>query len=866
MDRLQPRITNRVLNLAMALVLAMGMSPLPILSQAAYADESATGTAAAADTSTGGNGATASSTAPDNASTSSSEAADTTDSIDTSSASTTTGALLSVGATALAPQAEETSPYNLWVGGTQVTSENKDNVLAGTENDGKVQFLPGVGSSQLGVLELDGANIEGVENVRRGAGIYATQSLQIVVSGDNYVDGAAFASDSNAGVYANGLTLGGTGSLAITAADCASGKSAWALASADPGGSAVGDLTLQNSVTVTANAGAGTGMGVFAGDITLVDRSSLSGVGGVSVSGTPAVSSTGIACYGAIALSGNSALTGTGSDASDASVGVFCISTRAGSASDIGLTATGGKVTSSNGSSYGLNCAESLVLTSGNILLKSGTSPHVSAASNNAIDVSGYAAYRWRASKTDSWSYSANTPYAFDDSTHYLQITSNIDRLWVQGVRVTADNMDDVLGDGTVTYTPAGTNTTASGSAALAAQSAGDVALTPQSSSDYGTLTLSGASIAGVQNEHNGAGIYSEDPLIVEVEGANVVKGAASSGDAYAISIPGLVLFDGSGTLDVSAGSAGDGNSFGLWTDQFSNDLPGNVFLKGSVELSVNGGESVSSSAGIPYASAGIVASNGSLVATDNAKVTAGSSIGDSANIPHNSFGILTGTVTASGSAHVEGTGAIATNSFGITCAKLDIDGDALVEGHGGQTADADDGVSKGIETEYVTVKSGTLVGTAKSASTSYGININIDALDDTTATPGNTIVITGGTVIGSTDAASGTDAGAFSQAADVSGYNCYKWRASATGDYTYGNYAYSASDTYEEIAPGVAPAPSPAPAPSSAPAPSPSSGSSSATPATGDASGALPYALGMLALLAGGTAAVAQRRRRMQR
>ncbi|MBQ6195420.1 MAG: hypothetical protein IJK43_13565, partial [Prevotella sp.] len=77
------------------------------------------------------------------------------------------------------------NPYPLWVGGTQVTSANKDDVLKGTVNAGKVSFTPAKDGDPA-KLTLNGANItEGYAPSQYGYkyGIYytGTEALDITL-------------------------------------------------------------------------------------------------------------------------------------------------------------------------------------------------------------------------------------------------------------------------------------------------------------------------------------------------------------------------------------------------------------------------------------------------------------------------------------------------------------------------------------------------------------------------------------------------------------------------------------------------------------------------------------------------------------
>ena len=132
-------------------------------------------------------------------------------------------------------RAEETK-YNLWVGGVEVTSENKDNITGPGINcgeGGKVSYEP---TSKT--LTLNNVNITGIYSFRNGlgtdsAGIYyadddSNASLNINLIGTNAIYGHLGTSDiSSYGIYndsfGRNLTFTGNGSLTIEAGDAISG-------------------------------------------------------------------------------------------------------------------------------------------------------------------------------------------------------------------------------------------------------------------------------------------------------------------------------------------------------------------------------------------------------------------------------------------------------------------------------------------------------------------------------------------------------------------------------------------------------------------------------------------------------------------
>ena len=135
--------------------------------------------------------------------------------------------------------------YPLWVGGTQVTDENKGDVLKGTANGGKVSFTPASGQTSA-TLTLNGANIttgyvfNDGDNVSHSYGIYYTDTetdpLTIVVASDSTVDVSGEKADVVAGIFCeySGLAITGEGKLTAT--------------SVAEGISGLGDVTIDKGV------------------------------------------------------------------------------------------------------------------------------------------------------------------------------------------------------------------------------------------------------------------------------------------------------------------------------------------------------------------------------------------------------------------------------------------------------------------------------------------------------------------------------------------------------------------------------------------------------------------------------------------
>lgn len=140
--------------------------------------------------------------------------------------------------------------------------------------------------------------------------------------------------------------------------------------------------------------------------------------------------------------------------------------------------------------------------------------------------------------------------------------------VWVAGVQVTSDNMTNVLGDGTVSYTAA-------------------------TGSEAQTLTLNNAAIAG--NYTTGdytCGIFADGKLnITLADGSSNTVTGADGKKSCGIYATGDLCFLGGGDLTVSSGT-GTAESYGLYSGS------GITFL-GSGTINTQGGEAPSSSYGM---------------------------------------------------------------------------------------------------------------------------------------------------------------------------------------------------------------------------------------------------------------------------
>ena len=92
--------------------------------------------------------------------------------------------------------------YDVWVGDTLVTSQNKNNVL----NNGKVTYAPDTQTLTLTDATITGApNRQYTSNITDACGIYSKHDLTIKLIGDNNkVQGAAEQPDGNYGIFVDG--------------------------------------------------------------------------------------------------------------------------------------------------------------------------------------------------------------------------------------------------------------------------------------------------------------------------------------------------------------------------------------------------------------------------------------------------------------------------------------------------------------------------------------------------------------------------------------------------------------------------------------------------------------------------------------
>ena len=197
----------------------------------------------------------------------------------------------------LSAHAETT--YDVWVGGVQVTSANRDNVLAGDPiNNGRVSFAPATETTPA-TLTLNGATI--TSGSYKSAAIYAGGNLTIDVTADSTVAGPE--ADNSYGVYVRNamLTVIGAGTLT------AEGGTATLYSY---GVRAFGDVTVNGTLTgtggaVTGEYGASCGVCTY-GDV--IVNGTLTAAGGTATNG----SSYGVSANDAVLVEEGGTLTAAG--------------------------------------------------------------------------------------------------------------------------------------------------------------------------------------------------------------------------------------------------------------------------------------------------------------------------------------------------------------------------------------------------------------------------------------------------------------------------------------------------------------------------------------------------------------------------
>lgn len=127
--------------------------------------------------------------------------------------------------------AADSTTYSVWVGNTQVTSENKDNVLASDGEIPTVTYDPDTKTLTLTDADITGAQNRALSGGAKDAcGIYAMDDLTIELVGSSRITGAPETQENgNYGIFVSGnltFTSDSSGSVNISGGS-SSGRHAW---------------------------------------------------------------------------------------------------------------------------------------------------------------------------------------------------------------------------------------------------------------------------------------------------------------------------------------------------------------------------------------------------------------------------------------------------------------------------------------------------------------------------------------------------------------------------------------------------------------------------------------------------------------
>ena len=211
--------------------------------------------------------------------------------------------------------------YPLWVGGVQVTSANKDDVLGDTDEGATVVFTPAVddnaattdvNESSPATLTLNGADISGGNNDSEYAAIYADGfDLTINVTENSTVTGPETngLDDNSEGIYIDEgcLTITGSGRLTTTGGESANGYGCSYGIYVDRAVTINGPLNASGGETQDAMS-----CGIYAADVTVRSSGTLAASGGTGEAGSCGIWAGNVTVDGSLSAIGNSqAISGT---------------------------------------------------------------------------------------------------------------------------------------------------------------------------------------------------------------------------------------------------------------------------------------------------------------------------------------------------------------------------------------------------------------------------------------------------------------------------------------------------------------------------------------------------------------------------
>ena len=426
--------------------------------------------------------------------------------------------------------------YGIWVGGVQVTSENKDGII-GEGITGTATYDP-----DTKTLTLNGVTIEkSYDYYGNKLGIYSSNNstaLTINLVGTNTITAEDATGTLSCGINVMGsLTISGTDTATLTAKGGSSSNSSYGI---------WGDntITISDSVQVTAKGGtADNSIGIYGygyGTITISDSAQVTGIGDNAIN-----TSFGIAA-GNITISGGT------------------------------VTATGGTATGSSGNSCGIFSIGTVAISGGTVTAKSCTASATSRAIYKQPFLTDYTNYQWRTAKEGAFTPSTTKAYEWANTHTYVEIkpqptTINYD-LWVGGVQVTSENKDGITGEGITgiaTYDPVSKILTLNG-------------VTIESSSDYDGHKF------GIDSTITGT-------LTINLVGTNTITAedaTVSNKNSYGIFVMGSLTISGTDTATLIATGGKATHSQGICGKN-------TITISGSANVKATGGEATSSSYGI---------------------------------------------------------------------------------------------------------------------------------------------------------------------------------------------------------------------------------------------------------------------------
>ena len=682
-------------------------------------------------------------------------------------------------------RAEAVTEYPLWVVGTQVTSDNRNDVFG----DGKVKYDPASSTLTLDsyidhgkgycfqVPEDDGSTSDGYAciyydgaaltitltgtnsvteagttgAVHRG-GIYTTGDLTIKGSGDLTADAYnVYFNDSRSyGIYSGGsLTFRGTGSVTVQCGE-AKGDRCFSY-----GVYAVNQCVIESG-TVTATGGEATGSesrsyGVFSGNSITVSGGTVSGIGGtarhmsygiqsrndITISGGKVTAtggtskqsySQGLSCGNDLRITGGT-VTATGGTASHSSHGIY---------TNDALTITGGTVTATGGDtnhrySYGIYGVEVIKISGGTVTATGGKAPGKSCGVHTNL------------CHVESGTLEAVGGKATASDTSYSTGMEVSIRFTVSGGKVNAAGGEAKLSYGIDFFSAGLTVTGGEVYAAGGAASSSSIGL------HAAYIKIEAGSLTGVggTSDDESCGIYTKEYLTVS-SGKVTATGGKAENISFGIRSGNDLTISG-GKVTAAGGTSENSSSLGI---SCGNDLR---IIGGTV--TGTGGTASNHSFGI-YSNGTLTITGGAVTGTVG---TASHSISDGIH----SVGVLTitgGNVTATGGTSEH------SYSRGLSCGNdLRITG-GTVTGTGGTASHNSYGIYSNGTLTISTISGGTTEVKAtggEAGKESYGINSVKD------------LIVQGGTL-----EASGTDYGVYTG----NGVSVEAGTVTANGSDTTGN------------------------------------------------------------------------------